>query len=562
MSEDKEEHINQLRGRERLRGLAGTSLVVAQLRGYLTTIGRQDLRLRGFAGRLAELEAICRGDKPEAFAGSGDPAAESVVGLAALLLEFERIENLTLDEELDELTRACRSVDRGLLTPDGMQMFRMRHGLDGEPPATLEAAGQSVGLTRERARQVTDPRRSGLQDALRCSVAPALERALNLIADSAPCRPEDVPDILIASGIAERSYSFESIGSIARLFGRDVPFTVDQNVGVIRPEMREGIARAVRSARKSVEHVGVGNISDVYSECVLDDGSVGEDEIRAALELLEGFEWLGNQSEYFLISTLTRNRLLNQITKVMSVAGSIEIGELRDGVSRHYRMVGLRHPTAVLSEFCEKSGFLCVDGSRVIGLDGLPDWSEALDGIELTLAELLFDSGPIMRKTDLMEEAMARGCNENSLGVYLTYSPILRQFARGVWGLRGAEASAAEIAALVPSLGKTKVLKGSGWTSSGRVWTCHRLTSGAVGSAVLTTPAGFREVLRGKYELFEGRGQAKTKIGDLVVQGQMWGLSPFFSSGRVEAGDWVRIEYDLTERTAELRIGGEELELG
>jgi|GEM_PF-2484479 len=562
MSDYEKEHINQLRGRERLRGLAGTSLVVAQLRGYLTTIGRQDLRLRGFADRLAELEAIGLGDEPEVFAGSGDPAAESVVGLAMLLLEFERIENLTLDEELDELIRACSSVDHWFFTPERMEMFRMRYGLNGKPPATLEAVGQSVGLTRERVRQITDRGLKNFNHLFRSSAAPALERALNLIADSAPCRPEDVPDILIASGIAERSYSFESIDSIACLFGRDVPFTVDQNVGVIRPEMREGIARAVRSARKSVEHVGVGNISDVYSECVLDDGSVGEDELRAALELLERFEWLGNEFEYFLIRTPKRNRLVNQITKVMSVAGSIEIGELRDGISRHYRMAGLRHPTAVLSEWCEKSGFLRVDGSRVIGLDGLPDWSEALDGIELTLAEILFDSGPIMRKTDLMEEAMARGCNENSLGVYLTYSPILKQFARGVWGLRGAETSAAKIEALVSPLEKAKVLKGWGWTSSGRVWTCHRLSNAAVRSAVLTTPVGFHEVLRGKYELFEGRGQAKTKIGDLVVQGQMWGLSPFFSSGRVEAGDWVRIEYDLTERTAELRIGGEELALG
>ena len=33
-------------------------------------------------------------------------------------------------------------------------MLRRRFGLEGEPPETLEAIGRSLGLTRERVRQI------------------------------------------------------------------------------------------------------------------------------------------------------------------------------------------------------------------------------------------------------------------------------------------------------------------------------------------------------------------------------------------------------------------------
>ena len=35
-----------------------------------------------------------------------------------------------------------------------MQILRLRHGLDGEPAATLARIGERLGLTRERVRQI------------------------------------------------------------------------------------------------------------------------------------------------------------------------------------------------------------------------------------------------------------------------------------------------------------------------------------------------------------------------------------------------------------------------
>jgi DNA-directed RNA polymerase sigma subunit (sigma70/sigma32) len=40
------------------------------------------------------------------------------------------------------------------LAPNERTVLRRRFGLDGDPPATLEAIGQALRLTRERVRQI------------------------------------------------------------------------------------------------------------------------------------------------------------------------------------------------------------------------------------------------------------------------------------------------------------------------------------------------------------------------------------------------------------------------
>lgn len=52
---------------------------------------------------------------------------------------------------------------------------------------------------------------------------------------------------------------------------------------------------------------------------------------------------------------------------------------------------------------------------------------------------------------------------------------------------------------------------------------------------------------------------AEAKVGDLVVAEQMWGLSPFVSTGAVKAGDHMRIEFDIASRKAFVNVGGTEL---
>src|SRR5205085_6735021 len=120
----------------------------------------------------------------------------------------------------------------------------------------------------------------------------------------------------------------------------------------------------------------------------------------------------------FWIQGTARNRMLNQIEKIMSVAGSIPISDLRDGVGRHHRMQGFRPPRHVLAQLCVSAGYGYRDG-KVFERKDLPPWSTVLSGIELTLARLLFEHGPVMRRSELEELAVGQEkVNRSSFWVY------------------------------------------------------------------------------------------------------------------------------------------------
>lgn len=171
--------------------------------------------------------------------------------------------------------------------------------------------------------------------------------------------------------------------------------------------------------------------------------------------------------------------------------------------------------------------------------------------------EILFDHGLLMRGDELERLAVDdRGLNRNSFYSYLGYSPVLERYAPGVWGLRGAPATAAKVDVLIPPRIRRKVLQDHGWTPEGRLWIAYRLSPAAARSGVLGVPAVLQTVLRGQFELIAEDGQP---VGTLVAEEHLWGLSPFFRSWRVEAGDMLVISVDLGAREALVEVGDDEL---
>jgi hypothetical protein len=249
-----------------------------------------------------------------------------------------------------------------------------------------------------------------------------------------------------------------------------------------------------------------------------------------------------------------RNRLLNATRKILSVAGSIDLGELRDGVGRAHRMRGFRPPRAVLARICEESGDYKVVEGKVFGTDKLPDWREVLSANEQLLAEVLFEHGPVMRRSDLEKIAVEQlGMNRSSFYIYLTYLPILQRYAHGVFGLRGAHVSAAEISAMIPRVVHHQVLQDHGWTEGGKVWIVYKLSRAAAQSGVLSVPAALTDVLRGQFTLLTDDHSA---IGTAVIEDtRLWGVSPFYRRRGVEPGDHLLLVFDTTKRIATIEAG-------
>jgi len=162
---------------------------------------------------------------------------------------------------------------------------------------------------------------------------------------------------------------------------------------------------------------------------------------RLLLASHDDFCWLDERRGWFWLRPTARNRLLNQIEKIMAVAPSVSIAELRDGVGRPHRMKGLRLPRHVLARLCADSGRYELSGDRVLAMPGHPHWKDCLGQGEAALVAVLLDHGPLMPREELERIAVGeKGVNRGSFYVYVGSSPVLACYAAGVYGLRGSSA--------------------------------------------------------------------------------------------------------------------------
>jgi hypothetical protein len=475
-------------------------------------------------------------------------AKQTAAAIRSFTDHADSLRRLTLEIELDQIVEAL--TDR----PTAKKAILARTGLGGHEPMTLEMAGHVIDVSRERVRQLEVKFKERV-DRCHAIWTPVLDRALQSAAKLVPASPSAVEAALINSGIFGQPFSIASLIAAAEIFSKELPFV--EAAEHVAPLGNWAPSSTIRTtARRLVEHWGATTVTDVEGRLREEGFEVEPRLLEMTVEALDGFRWLDQERGWFWMVG-TRNRLLNQVKKIMSVAGSIDLSELRAGVGRHHRMNGFRPPREVLATLCLDSGDYHRDGDRIYGGPELADWQDVLGANERMLVQALFDYGPVMRRDDLERIVVGeRGLNRSSFYVYLTYSPMLERYAPGVFGLRGSPVTAAEVESMIPQRVRHQVLQDQGWTEDGRLWAAFRISPTSESTGILGAPAAVRAVTRGPFELF---AEDQRPVGTLVIEQNMWGLSPFFRRWGVEAGDFVVIALDLTSRHATIAVGTDEL---
>jgi hypothetical protein len=508
-------------------------------------LGRELHALAPKAGNAREA-----GEYLQRYRGAGANRQAKARRAKALVKKGDALRRLGVVAEFESISKAVTGSERA------GEALKLRLGLDGHLPRTLEEVAVTMGVTRERVRQFE--RRFTDRIENREVWTPALSRALRQIKLALPISGKEAVGLLRHEGLIGEGemISPRSLLRLGGVFHEKAPF--EEIDGWLLPA---GASRQLASvgvlARKLSSRWGALTVSELAG--VLQDHGeekLPDAQIRTLLELTEGARWLGPEKEWLFISTTARNRLRNQIEKILSVAGSIEIGELRDGVGRHHRMEGFRPPREVLARLCEEFGYVR-DDNRIAGGVGLADWHEVLGANEAALVEILFEHGPVMRRDELEELAVVEGgMNRNSFYIYLTYSPVLARYAPGVYGLRGAEVGAAKVKAMIPPRVRTQVLQDHGWTKEGEIWIAYKISSAGAGTGVLSVPTALSDLLEGTYSLRSEDGQA---IGKITVAENLWSLSGYFRRRGIEAGDHLVLRFDTRERLAKAFAGGPDL---
>lgn len=237
---------------------------------------------------------------------------------------------------------------------------------------------------------------------------------------------------------------------------------------------------------------------------------------------------------------------------MICVAPHIHVSELRAGVSRHHRREGFAPPRRVLIALCGQAGGYAIEGNSVLATTPL-NHREVLSATESIIVDVLCEYGPLLRGPKLEELCVEKGLLRDTFHIHLTYSPVIARYARGVYGLRGAQIPPGLAESMTESRRKTRVLADYGWLPDGRVFVSYKLSAGSLSNGVVSVPSGMKSYLQGEFGLRIADGQP---AGRLVVKDtQAWGLGPFFRRRGGEPGDLFQIVFDTKQRLTSVHLG-------
>jgi hypothetical protein len=518
----------------------------------------QALEIPGFGMQsfLDYLEAVAKLHTEGPTDEPGKPGSDEPLYTPAWTLA---VEQRFLEDELRDLLMQGRQPHGPLQLDRNTAIALEYFGFDGGGGWALRAIGDKYGVTRERVRQICD---RAVRDLKRITdLPPMLKRTLEYVSQHLPSEATALEAQLQREGLVRTTFRLEGLANAAKLLGQTPPFQIEEIDGrrmAVHAERVRVAKRMIGIARRAVRRFGVVTVDDVAAQITgLSSSVISPEFVARVLEARPDFEWLDKDSGWFWFRSLTKNRVLSRIRKILSVAETIDVSELRSGIARHYMMEGYAPPRRVLLELSKRLPYCYVEGSLIRAQPGL-DWQTLLRGTEHTMAKILKEHGPVLQRANFEALCTAEGMKRPTFYAYLDYSPIIERYASGVYGLRGASLPPGLAESLVQHREfPTSVHVDHGWTRDRKLWIGYRVSEAMVRNGVFSVPSGVKNFLQCKFTLKATDGGV---VGTLVIRDNSgWGLGPFYRRRGGESGDNLLIVFDLKCKEALISVGDENL---
>lgn len=498
--------------------------------------------------------------------------------LQALLAHVTAIQEMPLEVALREFVEALFYVGTARVRVSRrVDMLLARFGLGGaDEPATLQECANMAGITRERVRQVE--KATLKRKPAHAVYVPALDRALEVLAQHAPMDATDAAQLLVQLGITLAPFRPESVLAAAEFCGRAPTFTVEHGyygTRIVTDSALTVASRVASLAARQASASGISNVAAVVAEADSKGISVSSDQVREVLRYHMSTRFLDETEDWFWVPQeySRRNRLTNTARRMLAVASPVDIRTLREGIQRFYRNRNhkggksrdgsplLVPPRAILASFFSQNPAFIVQDDKVFSSEPL-DYRTVLGETERVFLEVLraVPAG-ILDRHRFAVACQQRGMNTRTFSAFLSFSPIIEHVDTSIWGLRGVHIDPVEVEGLREKLSmrprEHRVLD-YGWTDPGNLWLAVRLPNLTALSFTQGIPIDILHYVVRRQ--FRACTRDESDVGMVTVdeRGMSWGYAPFLTRQGADEGDTLYIEFDLARATAMLELEPED----
>jgi len=471
----------------------------------------------------------------------------------------------TLEDEFEQLLHDAYLTAFGKVPSDAhAQCMAMRAGSTGEVE-TLDAAGEAIGLTRERVRQImvrVTPFLEGRSLPLLEQVAAELHRASPVA--------EPIGTFLAGLGLTRETLTGGALLNMMKMLGTTPRESIGTDLvpvdGWMVEEGEVPVMGALKVARKHTSAYGMTTIEEIRQELATPEQPLDPTDIERVLRKAPSVRW---QDEWLWIEKesdgLHSNRLINAARCALSVNSPQTVASIHEGCRRmwKFRKLDILPPVAAMRGFFEQNEHFTVDGDFVSPSAPL-DYHAVLGEVSATVVDVLKETPhELLDRRSLYDACLDAGINRNTLSIWTSYAEWLENYAPSVWGLRGARPSPAAVVACQES---ARVRRESeprrrvwSWSPDGHIIYTADVTTSLVNSGVVSFGSSLHRTLAGKRLDVSVGGEvvATAKVG--LEHGFCWGWHPALLALGAKQGDVMEVNIDPTTLTASLSSGGQEM---
>lgn len=460
---------------------------------------------------------------------------------------------LSIHSEVDssgDVVRELRSATRALMSDRASDALERWLGFGCRQALTLDQVGAEMDVSRQRVQQIVVNAKD--KGAAAGFPMPKLRQALALMDRESLMPASEVIRELRASGLLEEWLPPKGWKRAAEIFAPDV-VPEFRRIGTTRFVGSAQAFEAYRSlgplANRLVAHYGCTSVEELQAQT--EGPALPDLLVRHALQELEGFSWLDEESGWFWINSGKRNALLSAIDKVLAVAGETTVVQLKRALVRKRRLDGVVPTRAILGELLRQLPDVEVTGLGIVTDRRPRSEQELLADSERELVRVFRECGPVLTYGEATQRLIDNGMPRATAQMRVSDSPIVRRLERGVYALVGVRTTPGEVEAALQRSGvrdRSRVLGDHGWNSDGSgVWIDYTLSEGAIRGSILSFPAKLVEFV--PHDAFRLQDAEGVELGEVRFSGsQIYGLGPFFRRRGGEAGEQLRLVFDFRKQ--------------